>query len=227
LASKIEYTDSALKQLKKLDKQISRQILNYLDANVAPLADPKTLGKELTGTLGTFWRYRIGDYRAICHIETDSTTVLVLQVSHRSTVYDDEKKIARKAQAEIEEFQSRKTEDNAVENEMQPDFHPTSTGELKLGGLKTFNVNFVHDTRFTVPIALEHHSFESLDSLKQAGEWKDIKLSSIAIQLKDWPKPKVRTYSFLGKVIKAEKGDGETLVTLDKFGEVTLVDIEV
>jgi mRNA-degrading endonuclease RelE of RelBE toxin-antitoxin system len=35
----------------------------------------------LTGTLGTFWRYRIGDYRAICHIETDSATVLVLLVT--------------------------------------------------------------------------------------------------------------------------------------------------
>jgi mRNA interferase RelE/StbE len=118
LASKIEYTDSALKQLKKLDKQISRQIVNYLDASVAPLADPKSLGKELTGTLGTFWRYRVGDYRAICHIDTDSVTVLVLRVSHRSTVYDDEKRIVRKAQAEIEEFHSRKEAEKAAENEM-------------------------------------------------------------------------------------------------------------
>jgi mRNA interferase RelE/StbE len=129
LASKIEYTDTALKQLKKLDKQISRKILNYLDTNVAPLADAKTLGKALTGTLGTFWRYRIGDYRAICHIETDSVAVLVLLVSHRSTVYADEKKVASKAQAEIEEFKSRTKEESAVENKMQPDFRPTSTGD--------------------------------------------------------------------------------------------------
>ena len=113
MASKIEYSDSVLKQLKKLDKQIARQILDYLDQNVAPLDDPKALGKALTGSLATFWRYRIGNYRAICHIESDSVTILVLRVSHRSSVYDEEKKIARKAQAEIEEFHARKTDESA------------------------------------------------------------------------------------------------------------------
>nr|WP_316369667.1 type II toxin-antitoxin system RelE/ParE family toxin [Candidatus Thiodiazotropha sp. CDECU1] len=33
------------------------------------------------------WRYRIGDYRAICQIENDKLVVLVLAVNHRRQVY--------------------------------------------------------------------------------------------------------------------------------------------
>jgi mRNA interferase RelE/StbE len=104
LVWRIEYADSVVKQLKKLDKPVARQILDYLDNNVAPLQDPKTLGKALTGQLGDFWRYRVGDLRVICHIENEAVTVLVLRVSHRSSIYDDQKQVASKAQAEIEAF---------------------------------------------------------------------------------------------------------------------------
>lgn len=101
---RIEYADSVVKQLKKLDKQVARQILDYLHNNVAPLEDPQSLGKALTGQLSDFWRYRVGDFRLICHFENEAVTVLVVCVSHRSSVYDDQKKVARKAQAEIETF---------------------------------------------------------------------------------------------------------------------------
>ncbi|MCB2262824.1 MAG: type II toxin-antitoxin system RelE/ParE family toxin [Candidatus Thiosymbion ectosymbiont of Robbea hypermnestra] len=33
------------------------------------------------------WRYRIGDYRAVCRIENERLTVLVLKVAHRRQVY--------------------------------------------------------------------------------------------------------------------------------------------
>jgi mRNA interferase RelE/StbE len=41
------------------------------------------LRHELQG----LWCYRIGDYRAICHIEDDHLVVLVLGVGHRRQVY--------------------------------------------------------------------------------------------------------------------------------------------
>jgi len=41
------------------------------------------LRHELQG----LWRYRIGDYRAICHIENDHLVVLVLALGHRRQVY--------------------------------------------------------------------------------------------------------------------------------------------
>jgi len=229
LVWQIEYADSVLKQLKKLDKHLARQIVDYLDEKVAPLDDPTTVGKSLTGPLATFWRFRVGDYRVICHLEKESITVLVLRVSHRSKAYDDETQIAVKAGEEIEEFRDRKQEEKMMEaeNNMPPGYQPTSTGQLKLGGLQALSANFINDIRITVPIPTDHHSFEELESIREDGQWKDVTLSTISFQLKSWAEPKVRTYSFLGKVIKTEKGDAETLVTLDKHGDVKVEDIEV
>lgn len=92
MAWAIDYTQTAKRQLKKLDKPVARRILNFLDDRVAKQDDPRTLGKALSGPLGTLWRYRIGDYRAICEIQFGQMQgggprVLVLQIGHRSEVY--------------------------------------------------------------------------------------------------------------------------------------------
>ena len=82
----IEYTATAEKQLRKLDRQIARRILDYLDERIAPLEDPRTRGKALSGPLGELWRYRIGDYRVICAVLDDRMLILVLEVGHRGSV---------------------------------------------------------------------------------------------------------------------------------------------
>lgn len=57
----INYTESARKQLGKLDKQIARRILDFMDERIAAQEDPRNTGKALTGPmLGAYWRYRIG-----------------------------------------------------------------------------------------------------------------------------------------------------------------------
>jgi mRNA interferase RelE/StbE len=58
-----------------------------MDDRVAKQDDPRALGKALTGPLGTLWRYRIGDYRAICEIQDGATRILVLQFEPRREVY--------------------------------------------------------------------------------------------------------------------------------------------
>jgi len=83
----IEYTGTALRQLHKLDKQNARRILDYMDANIALLENPRTRGKALTGALGELWRYRIGDYRVICEIQNNVMRILVVEVGHRKLVY--------------------------------------------------------------------------------------------------------------------------------------------
>ena len=83
----IDYTQSAKRQLKKLDKQGSRRILDFLDERVAHQEDPRALGKALGGPLGTLWRYRIGDYRAICEIQRPAVTVLVIRIGHRREIH--------------------------------------------------------------------------------------------------------------------------------------------
>jgi len=83
----IEYTRTAESQLRKLDKQVARRILDYLVDKIAPLDNPPTRGKALSGRLGELWRYRVGDYRVICEIRDNNMRILVVETGHRKQVY--------------------------------------------------------------------------------------------------------------------------------------------
>lgn len=88
MAWTVDYTDSAKRELKRLDKQVARRIVDYMDNHVAALKDPRSVGKALTGELGIFWRYRVGDCRVICDIQDKEVRVLVVRVGHRRDVYE-------------------------------------------------------------------------------------------------------------------------------------------
>jgi mRNA interferase RelE/StbE len=87
MAWKIELAPTALKQLDKLDRPVAQRILKFLHERVKNLDDPRQIGAKLQGTLGEFWRYRVGDYRLICSLEDDRLVVLVLRIGHRKEVY--------------------------------------------------------------------------------------------------------------------------------------------
>lgn len=87
LAWTIKYTDTARKQLKKIDHQIARRILDFMDERVAVADDPRQTGKALAGPLGNFWRYRVGDYRVICDIQDGEMCVLVIEIGNRKDIY--------------------------------------------------------------------------------------------------------------------------------------------
>ncbi len=88
MAWAINYTDTARKQLRKLDKQSARRILDFMDERVAGQEDPRGMGKALTGPrLGAYWRYRVGDYRIICDIQDGALFVLVVELGNRREVY--------------------------------------------------------------------------------------------------------------------------------------------
>ncbi|CAN5860576.1 type II toxin-antitoxin system RelE/ParE family toxin [soil metagenome] len=78
----------ALKELKKLDRQAQRQILEYLDERVAGNTDPRSFGKGLKADSAGLWRYRVGDYRILCQIQDRELVVLVVAVGHRKDVYE-------------------------------------------------------------------------------------------------------------------------------------------
>jgi mRNA interferase RelE/StbE len=84
---KIELTVRAKNNLNKLDKAISKRILNFLYNRVLKLDDPRQLAKSLKGNLSNLWRYRVGDYRIICDIQDDKLLILVLTINHRKEVY--------------------------------------------------------------------------------------------------------------------------------------------
>lgn len=87
MAWTIDYTDTAKSQLRKLDKQAARRILDFMDERVAGRDNPRNTGKALTGPLGGLWRYRVADFRIICEIQDGALRVLVVQLGNRRDVY--------------------------------------------------------------------------------------------------------------------------------------------
>ena len=81
------YSDLALKQLKKMDKPVSKRFVDYMD-DVARLENPRERGKMLVGNLLGFWRYRVGEYRVLCKIRDQELIISVVDVGHRKEVYD-------------------------------------------------------------------------------------------------------------------------------------------
>jgi len=88
LAWRIELHPQAEKELSKLDPEVARKIVRFLRERVAPLEDPRSIGEALKGPeLGRFWKYRVGDYRLICHIQDQRITILLVTIGHRRDVY--------------------------------------------------------------------------------------------------------------------------------------------
>ena len=88
MAWTIDYTATAKKQLRKLDGQVARRIVDFMDERVATKNGPRSTGKALTGPmLGAYWRYRVGDCRVICDIQDGALRVLVIQIGNRGKVY--------------------------------------------------------------------------------------------------------------------------------------------
>ncbi len=87
MAWTIEYAETAIKQLRKLDKPVALRIVDFMDERIAVSNDPRGLGKALTGPLGDLWCYRVGDYRILCDIQDGTLVVLVLQIGNRREVY--------------------------------------------------------------------------------------------------------------------------------------------
>ena len=87
MAWAIEFADTAKGQLRKLDKQTARRIVDFMDERIAGVENQLNTGKALTGLLGGFWRYRVGDCRVICDIQDGAFRVLVVQVGNRREIY--------------------------------------------------------------------------------------------------------------------------------------------
>ena len=83
----VQYSERALRELKKMDKYTLQMIYSWIDKNLNGCEDPRQRGKGLTANRSGQWRYRIGDYRLICQIQDAQLVILALSVGHRSTIY--------------------------------------------------------------------------------------------------------------------------------------------
>jgi len=79
----IIWSDSAFKELKKLDRTISKRIFEKVSLLHY---EPYRYVQKLAGL--PFFKLRIGDYRVILEIKQEVLQILVIKVGHRRNVYD-------------------------------------------------------------------------------------------------------------------------------------------
>ena len=89
MAWTIEYDEGAGKDLKKLDHQVLREILDFIEKRIGQAEDPRSFGKPLRHGKFGLWRYRLRDYRIICQLQQAKLIVLAVAIGHRSIIFDD------------------------------------------------------------------------------------------------------------------------------------------
>ena len=77
------FSDLALKQLRKLDREIGQRIISALERI---RIRPDAYVKKLVGDEG--YRIRVGNYRVILDLDKEKLIILVLRIGHRRNVYD-------------------------------------------------------------------------------------------------------------------------------------------
>lgn len=82
----VEFTSSARKQLKRLDRAVQQRVL--MAAALLGKHPRPPAARRLTSS-NELWRVRLGDYRIVYSIDEDGVVVVVVRVGHRSAVYRD------------------------------------------------------------------------------------------------------------------------------------------
>ena len=85
----VKFSESAVKQLQKLDRQTAKLVKNWVLKNLVDTDNPQLHGKALTGHLKGIWSYRVGDYRLFAEFNDDTLVILIFEVGHRREVYKD------------------------------------------------------------------------------------------------------------------------------------------
>ena len=83
----VVYSKQYLNSIKKLDKQVIKSITKWIETHLLDTTDPYFSGKRLTGKLGNYWRYRIGDYRLIVEIRETELVIVAIDIGHRREIY--------------------------------------------------------------------------------------------------------------------------------------------
>jgi mRNA-degrading endonuclease RelE of RelBE toxin-antitoxin system len=75
----------AARQLDRLDEKTAAAVVEFM---LGPLLqNPQRVGRQLRRELAGLYSARRGAYRIVDEIDDESTTVRVLRIDHRSTVY--------------------------------------------------------------------------------------------------------------------------------------------
>lgn len=80
----ITFSDSALRQLKKLERQIQARVIGAIERIKTR---PEMFVQRLVGDPG--YKLRVGDYRIIMDISHETLKVTIIKIGHRKNVYDN------------------------------------------------------------------------------------------------------------------------------------------
>lgn len=82
----IEILESAAKEMKKLDKHIAVEIIEFIEKKLSQ--DPMLYSKSLKHRFASFRRLRMGDYRIVFRVLTEDGIIQITKIGHRKKVYD-------------------------------------------------------------------------------------------------------------------------------------------
>ena len=85
----VQYSDNALKAIKKIDRYQAEIIISWIEKNLVGCNDPRLHGKPLVGDNKDCWRYRVGAYKIIADIQDNLVRIEIINVGHRREVYDE------------------------------------------------------------------------------------------------------------------------------------------
>jgi mRNA interferase RelE/StbE len=81
----VKWHEKAVKDLKKLDRAKALLLVEKVKNRLAE--DPVAQGMPLKGLFKGLYRYRVGDYRVIYAIDESESTILILKIGDRMSVY--------------------------------------------------------------------------------------------------------------------------------------------
>jgi len=84
LTYEVLFSDLALKQLRKLDREMRQRIITTIERI---RIRPDTYIRKLVGDEG--YRLRVGNYRVILDIDKEQLVILILRIGHRRNVYEE------------------------------------------------------------------------------------------------------------------------------------------
>jgi mRNA interferase RelE/StbE len=80
----IEFTNRAVKNLKKIDSKYQKLIIEKLEV----LAQNPAKGVNIKPLIGTiYYRLRVADYRVIYELQNNELIILVIDINHRKDIY--------------------------------------------------------------------------------------------------------------------------------------------
>lgn len=86
----IEFSQKAIKQMKKIDRTQLIRLKEWMKNNIVNCSNPYFQGKMLKGNLSKYWRYRVGNYRIVSHIDDENFVIKVVSIGHRRNIYNFE-----------------------------------------------------------------------------------------------------------------------------------------